>query len=321
MKVAVSIDIGGTNTKLALVDQNYQLLRRSQLPTLGYGSVSSYLNTVFNHIRKLASGLDRNYEIEGIGIGTPCANTRTKMIEGAANISFLNDQPITTLFESEFGVPTQLINDGNAAALGEGIKGAAQGMSNYILITLGTGLGCGIVVEGKVAQGVRGMAGEFGHVIAQKGGRQCACGAKGCLETYTSASGLKRTVFELMADLDQESILRSISFEQMSAKQIYEAALKGDPIALKAFDFTGMILGEKLADLVTLFEPQAIFLTGGLASAADLFLEATIAGARKNVLPIYRSTIHILISSLAVNEAALYGAASLVFEHQKQVVL
>lgn len=313
MKAAISIDIGGTFTKLAIINAGYEILGRGKISTQGYSSYKEYFDSIYNNANRILGKVGLMTGIKGIGVGAPSSNTKENTIQDAANVPFLNKVSITEALHERFGLPAFLINDGNAAALGEGLKGTAKGLQNYVLITLGTGLGCGVVVGGQVVTGYRGMAGEFGHVIALKGGRQCGCGAFGCLETYASANGLKRTVFELLAKMETESQLRSYTFDELTAKKVYELALADDPIAKQAFKKTGEILGEKLADLITLFEPEAVILSGGLAQAGALILKPTIEGVYKNILPIYRSTINIQISSLAVNEAALIGAASLVF--------
>ncbi len=314
MEIVISIDIGGTSTKLALVHLKTGILEKTAVPSQGYKSQKRYFEKLFEEIATLQSRLDFSYTLLGIGIGTPACNTKKGTIEGAANLAFLNDVPIVQLFEEKYKLPVFLINDGNAAALGEGLFGAAKGMKDYIVLTLGTGFGCGIVTSGIVLQGASGKAGEFGHIVVRKNGRKCGCGSKGCLDTYVSASGIKRTVYKLLADLRLESRLRSISFDQLSPKMIYEAALEDDKIALKAFNYTGKILGQKIADLYTIFEPEAIFLSGGLSSAGNILLEPVLKTARQHVMPFYQSKIAISPSALALNEAALLGAASLVWK-------
>ena len=317
MEVAICIDIGGTNTKLALVNHSYELLSQDSMPTAGYQRSEDYFNSISRRISKMILGLKEPFSIQGIGIGSPSLNLQKQTIQGSANISFLNEVCISRVFKDKFDVPVFLINDGNAAALGEGLKGAAINLRNYILITLGTGLGCGVVVDGEIVQGLRGMAGEFGHVRVQGSGRRCGCGAIDCLETYVSASGIKRTAFEMMVKTNQPTILRSISYEGLSAKLIYELAVGGDPVARKVFEYTGEVLSTKISELITIFDPEAIILAGGLTAAGDILLQPILNNLSPKSSPIYHSKINISISSLAINEAALLGAASLVFKQKK----
>jgi glucokinase len=229
----------------------------------------------------------------------------------APNLTWKGEIKLAELFKEIFELPVVLTNDANAAALGEMIYGGAKNMKDFIMITLGTGLGSGLVVNGKMVYGHDGFAGELGHVTVDINGRQCACGKKGCLETYASATGIERTAFELMATEIDESELRKYSFDELDAKMISEAALKGDTLALKAFDYTGKLLGLKLADAVAHTSPEAIFLFGGLAAAKDLIFLPTIKYFEQFLLPIYRNKIQILPSALQDKNIAVLGAAAL----------
>jgi glucokinase len=207
-----------------------------------------------------------------------------------------------------------ITNDANAAALGELLFGAAKGMKNFVVITLGTGLGSGIVVDGKLVVGHDGFAGEFGHVVAKANGRQCGCGKRGCLETYASATGIRRTAFKMLADINQPSILRNITFEKLSAKMITEAAKTGDPLARAAFEYTGLILGTRLADLVAILNPEAIFFFGGLANAGELLFDPTRRHMEEYMFPVFKGKVKLLTSGLQDKNAAVLGAAALIWK-------
>ena len=312
MQIVISIDIGGTSTKIGLVHPKKGVLIKGNIPSTGYATANDFFSRLFAKIDFLLEESITPYTITGIGIGAPSSNCKEGFIECAANISHLNRVPILSILKSKYKVPAFLVKDSNAAALGEKQYGAATSMDNFILITLGTGLGCGIVINGQVLEGVTGMASELGHIQVKQNGRQCGCGASGCLETYVSATGIKRTAFKLIADSLANSVLKNYSYECLTAKIIYEAAMADDPIAKEAFQFTGKILGQKLADLITIFEPDAIFLAGGLAEAGDLLLTPVIKSIHKHILPKNISKINVQLTALSENEAALLGAASLV---------
>jgi len=221
--------------------------------------------------------------------------------------------PLANLIKKYYDVPVAVTNDANAAALGEMIYGGAKNMKNFIVITLGTGLGSGIVVNGNLVYGHDGFAGELGHIVAIDNGRQCGCGKRGCLETYASASGIKRTVFDLLADCTEESDLRNITFDDLTAEMISGAAAKGDKIAIKAFEITGKILGRNLANAVAFSSPEAIFLFGGLAKAGELIFKPTKEHMEKNLLKIFRGKVKLLPSGLQDKNAAVLGASGLIW--------
>lgn len=311
-KVVAGIDIGGTYTKFGIVDREGEVYSDASIPTDTHSDINLYLDQLSGSIRELMSNAD--LDLQGIGVGAPNANYYSGSIEYAPNLNWKGTVPLSGMLEARFKVPVAITNDANAAALGEMMYGAAMNMENFIVITLGTGLGSGIVVNGGVVYGHDGFAGELGHVNVQEDGRHCGCGRKGCLETYVSATGIKRTVYELLARRNDESELRAIPFRKLTAKNISRAAEKGDQIALKAFEMTGRILGKSLADVVALFSPESVFLLGGLAKAGDLIFKPAKAGMEKNLLKIFRNKVSILPSGLARHNAAVLGAAGLIWK-------
>jgi glucokinase len=251
-------------------------------------------------------------EIKGIGIGAPNGNYYEGTIENAANLNWKSVVPVTEKMKKYYpGMTIVLTNDANAAAIGEMVFGGAKTMKDFIVITLGTGLGSGIVVGGTLVYGHDGFAGELGHVNVCNKGRDCGCGRKGCLETYASASGIRRTVYWLLAERMIESELRSVCFNDLSAKMISEAALRGDKIALEAFDYTGFMLGSQLANTVATTSPEAVFLLGGLANSGDLIINPTKKYMEENLLPIFRNKVKIQSSSLPDMNAGVMGAGAL----------
>ena len=252
--------------------------------------------------------------MQGIGIGAPNGNYYLGTIEYAPNLLWKGVIPFADMLKKIFNVPVVLTNDANAAALGEMIYGSAKSMKDFIVVTLGTGLGSGIVVNGRVVYGHDGFAGEMGHLTAVDNGRLCGCGRKGCLEAYASATGIKKTVCELLAKRNEDSTLRKINLETLTAKEISKAAEKGDTIALKAFEITGEFLGKSLADTVALFSPEAVFLFGGLANAGELIFKPTKDYMEKNLMPIFRDKVKILPSGLTQTNAAVMGASGLIWK-------
>ena len=319
VELAVSIDIGGTNTKIALISQQGKIMNQTSMPSHGIANIEQYFQELFSRIDDMRASLNGQSltEIAGIGIGAPGCNGKAGIIDYAANLPFDEPVEIVKICKAAYQRPTFLINDSNAAALGEKYYGGAKALSNFMLLTLGTGLGCGIFLENQIISGKFGLAGELGHVNVVPEGRACGCGRRGCLETYVSATGIKRTVFELMANERDASSLRSLSYDQITAKAIFEAARQEDPIALQAFAVTGKVLGEKLSDMVIALEPEAIFLSGGLTDAGNLLFEPTTFHLNKNLLDAFKGRVQLIPSTLGANDAALLGAASLVWEYQK----
>jgi glucokinase len=314
-KVAIGIDIGGTNTVLGLVDKDGRLLSHSSFPTVTSEDYRVYMKDLVDAIKQLVKNNEKETEIVGIGVGAPNGNYYNGTIEFAPNLKFKGIVPVVDALKQEFDYPIiVLTNDANAAAIGEMIYGGARGMKDFIMITLGTGVGSGIVVNGEMVYGHDGFAGEIGHTIVDPNGRDCGCGRQGCLETYTSAPGIKRTVFELLSIMNVPSKLRDVSFNKLSAKMIDEAAREGDPVAREAFEYTGEILGLKLADSIAHTSPEAIFLFGGLAQAGQLIFEPTKRYMEENLLNIYKNKVKILPSELPPGDAAILGASALVWK-------
>ena len=313
MKEAViGIDIGGTFTKYGIVDREGNCLAESFTNTSSHNSFDDYLRDLYHAIEKSMQSLSGQIEIKGIGIGAPNGNYYKGSIENAVNLNWRGEIPVVEKMQKYYlGIPLVLTNDANAAAIGEMVFGGAKNMKDFIVITLGTGLGSGIVVGGTLVYGNDGFAGELGHIIAILNGRDCACGRKGCLETYASASGIRRTVYWLLSERMIESELRKVSFNDLTAKMISEAALRRDKIALEAFDYTGWVLGSKLADTIAHNSPEAIFLLGGLANSKELIINPTKKYMEESLLPIFRNKVKILLSSLPDMNAGVLGAGAL----------
>lgn len=312
-EVVIGIDIGGTNTKIGIADKSGNLFYENSIETDIYEDPNIFVDTIRILIQDFVKGNDSEYSIKGIGIGAPNGNYYTGNIEFAPNLIWKGVIPFADIFSEKFNLPVALTNDANAAALGEMIFGAAQNMKNFLMITLGTGLGSGLVVNGDLVYGHDGFAGELGHVCAVENGRVCGCGKKGCLETYVSATGIKRTVFELLANKTIDSEFRDITFNDLTAKQISEAANNGDYIAKKAFSITGEMLGKALANTVAHISPQAIFLFGGLALSGDWIFTPTKKAMEQNLLEIFKGKIKVLPSALINKNIAVLGAAALVW--------
>ncbi len=314
-EIIVGIDIGGTSTKFGLVDLDGKVLYQSKMPTQTHEDFHDYIKDLDNAIKAAIIKTVPDAKILGIGIGAPNANFYRGTIEHAANLRWKGIIPIVDIMKADFNVPVLITNDANAAAMGEMIYGKAQGMKDFIVITLGTGLGAGIVCNGKLVHGHDGFAAELGHVIINPHGRQCGCGRRGCLETYVSATGIKRTVYKMLADHMEESELRGISFHDLNTKMITECANRGDLVAQDAFEYTGQVLGAKLADTVAHTDPQAIFLFGGLSLAGDLIFKPTRKYLEQTLMPIYRGKVKVLPSGLQNQSAPILGASSLVIDY------
>lgn len=312
--ISIGIDIGGTNTKFGVVDQNGKTLIKNSISTRQFEKIEDYVEGVSAEIRRLLISVDQELVLKGIGIGAPNANYFSGNIEYAPNLRWKGVIPLVEMFEKHFDVPIVITNDANAAAIGEMMYGAAKGYKDFIMITLGTGVGSGFVVNGNLVYGHDGFAGEFGHVCAVRGGRTCTCGRQGCVETYASARGLVLTVQEQLAGSTDESELAHILPENLTPKLVFEAAEKGDPIAEKAFEYTGKMLGESLSDIVAITSPKAIFLFGGVARAGKWILDPTHEHMEKNLLNIYKNKVEIIPSELPGSEAAILGASALVWK-------
>ncbi len=316
-KVSIGIDIGGTNTIYGILDREGNFLAQGQIPTKDHQEIEVFLAALNEKIRLSLRNLNNRIIVEGIGIGAPMGNINKGTIEYSADLPWKGIIPLADLFKEFTNLPVIVTNDANAAAIGEMIYGGAKGMKNFVVITLGTGLGSGFVVNGELVYGHDGFAGELGHTTIRPGesNRQCGCGRKGCLETYVSATGIKRTLFKLMGDMIDDSPLKGVSFNDLNASMISDAAKEGDKIAIRAFEHTGRMLGFKLADVVAHTNPEAIFLFGGLALAKDLIFEPTRKYMEENLLSVYKGKVKLLLSKLNSQNAAVLGASALVWNN------
>jgi glucokinase len=310
-KIIAGVDIGGTNTAFGLVDFDNNVISQNSFKTRPEKGADLFLEHLAEAINSECLKLKDEYVLSGIGVAAPSANYINGTIESPANLKWGNINLIE-MMKKYFDIPVTIINDANAAALGEYTFGTARGMKNFIVLTLGTGLGSGIFIDGRLLYGEDGHAGEIGHTAVEAMGRQCSCGRYDCLETYVSASGLKRSVFQFLSCSNEESELRDINFNDLTGKKISELAYKNDPIALKAFDYTGEIFGRALANVVNIFNPEAVILFGGLVDADELLLEPTNRYFEKYLLKIHRGRTRILKSQLQNRNAAVLGAYSFV---------
>jgi len=319
-KVAIGVDIGGTNTAIGVVDAEGHVMVKNSISTPSHGDVNQYiteLSEAINGLIKSVKLLNTELDVIGIGVGAPNGNYYNGTIEYAPNLSFRGIIHFVDLLKEKFPdmQVITLTNDANAAAMGEMIYGGAKGMKNFVLFTLGTGVGSGIVVDGNMVYGHDGFAGECGHTMLIPGGRLCGCGTRGHLEAYCSASGMKRTAFEVMVrDNVTTSLLSNKSFNELDSKMIFEAAEKGDKVALEVFEQTGKWLGQGLADTVHHTSPEAVFLFGGPTAAGDYIFRPTIESLNEHLLPIFKNKIKVLPSQLKPGDAAIVGASALVYK-------
>jgi len=314
-EVAIGIDIGGTNTDFGLVDREGHCLVKKSLKTNGTNNVEKFLDELCKDLKNAIAEFDEKIDIKGIGIGAPNGNFFTGKIEFAPNLKWQGVIPLVKLVEERMQLPAVLTNDANAAAYGEIIYGAAKGMKDFIVITLGTGLGSGIVINGDMVYGHDGFAGELGHTVVVLDGRKCGCGKNGCLEAYASATGIVRTLIEMLDDREENSTLRKIEKSKLTSKDIFLAAKAGDTLALEAFEITGKYLGIKLADAISFSSPEAIILFGGLARAGEYIFNPTKKYMEEYLLPIFRNKVKLLPSKLDKDNAAVLGAAAMVWKH------
>ena len=312
----VGIDVGGQTTKLGVVDARGTVLSQTVIRTDTYTDIEPYIAEVAEALHKIIKESNTEGLVKGIGVGAPNGNYYTGTIENAVNLSWGGTKTLEfakLLSEAMNGLPVALTNDANAAAVGEMTYGAARGMKNFIMITLGTGVGSGIVINGDVVYGHDGFAGELGHVTAvRNNGRSCNCGKTGCLESYASAIGMARTAREWLELSDEPSLLRSL--DNITSKDVYEAAKEGDKLALKVFDFTGKMLGRSFADFIAFSAPEAIVLFGGLARAKEFLVGPIEEAMNANVLPLWKNKVKIVFSQLKESDAAILGASALAWE-------
>lgn len=314
-QLAIGIDIGGTNTKYGIVNHRGEILQKGDLKTEGYPQIEDYIEAVYKKLKPIVDSVSGKYSIKGIGIGAPNGNYYTGTIDYAPNLEWKGRIPLAQMVTEKFGVKCILTNDANAAAVGEMMYGAARGMRDFIMITLGTGVGSGIVANGQLIYGHDGFAGELGHTIIRPGGRpHWSTELPGSLEAYCSATGIVLTAVEMLQQSNDDSMLRQIDKEQLTSKKIFECASKGDNIAKEVYRFTGQILGESLANFIMFSSPEAIILFGGVIQAGDLILKPTREHMEKNVLPIFRNKVKLIFSELKEADAAILGASALVWE-------
>lgn len=312
-EVVVGIDLGGTSTKVGLVSETGEVVAMQRFNTQGREPFESFVDRLAAIYEQIIQDR-KDLSVKGIGIGSPNANYFTGQMMNPPNFSWGKRVPLARDIGSRLSLPVVITNDANAAALSENLYGLGQDLRDFVVLTLGTGLGSGIVVNNKLLLGQDGIAGEMGHINVRPDGRMCNCGLSGCLETYASVTGIKRTVFKLLADLPMPSSMRSYSYDQLTGLMITEAALAGDPIAKEAFAYTGEILGTKLADTVAYLSPQAIILTGGLTKAGDLLLDPTRAAMEDRLFHMYRGKVKLMISEIGGEHDAILGAAALAWQ-------
>ena len=311
----IGMDMGGTNTVFGVVDARGNVISKSAIKTGSHTDVNLYIQDLYDELIKLINAAGGAEKFKGIGVGAPNGNYYTGNIEFAPNLPWKGVIPFAKLMADKFGIPAALTNDANAAAFGEMTYGAAHGMKNFIMITLGTGVGSGIIIDGKVLYGHDGFAGELGHVTAiRNNGRLCGCGKSGCLEAYASATGVARSAREILETSTKESLLRNTPIESITSKDVFDAAMEGDEVAKEIFNYTGKILGECLADFVAFSAPEAIVIFGGLSKAGDLIMNPIRENMEKNLLPLWKGKIKLLFSDLKEADAAVLGASALAWE-------
>jgi glucokinase len=306
---ALGIDIGGTNTVYGLVDRRGQILAKGRIPTTGFATAESFIEALKEAVLPILA-LAGEGQLVGIGVGAPNANFFTGEIVNAPNLAWKGVIPLARLLQQALGQKVTVTNDANAAAIGEMTYGAAKGMRDFIMVTLGTGVGSGFVANGQLIYGHGGFAGELGHMIAIRDGRPCGCGRKGCLETYSSATGIVRTAREWLATRTDTTVLRAQE-KALTAHMIQDAAEAGDAFAIALYEYTGKILGQTLAEAVAITAPEAIVFFGGLAGAGHLILEPTRRHMEDALLPLYKGEVKLLLSQLPQGDAAILGASAL----------
>lgn len=311
MTYSIGIDIGGTNTDIGLVSSEGRCVARKNLPTAKYYDADLYVADICKKIKEMMA--EQHVDaIDGIGIAAPMGNYYTGCIDNATNLNFRGVTDLNALVHKYMDVPVTVSNDANAAAYGELVYGGAKGMKSFITFTLGTGVGSGIVIDGKLLLGKTGNAGELGHVIMIPGGRLCGCGRKGCLETYVSATGIRRTALEMLEQYpDYDGPLSKIPKEELTSKDVGDAANAGDPLAIKIFELVGEGLGLAMANAVAFSSPEAIFLMGGPVKAGEVLMRPVRESFKKHLCFVYDNSVEVRVSELSGNDVAILGAAAL----------
>jgi glucokinase len=316
-QLALGIDIGGTGTKFGIVDRNGNILFSSEISSRNHAEVEGFIDELYDNLHPMIERAGGTGRIKGVGVGAPNGNYYTGTVEYAPNLPWRGIIPLAKMIEGKFKLPVVLTNDANAAAIGEMMYGAAKGMKDFIMITLGTGVGSGIVANGHLIYGHDGFAGELGHTIIIPNGRlHEGTGKRGSLESYASATGVRLTALEMLENSTEPSLLRKIPADQMDSLKVFEAAVEGDELAKKIFEFTGEILGLALANFVMFSSPEAIILFGGLTKAGDLILKPTRENMEANVIQVFQNKVKILVSHLKEADAAILGASALAWEIQ-----
>lgn len=311
----IGIDMGGTNTAFGIVDARGNVIASDSIKTAKHADINDYIDELYNEIKRIVAANDCTDKINGIGIGAPNANYYSGIIEDGVNLPWPTPIPLADMITEKFGIPCIITNDANAAAIGEMTYGSARGMKDFVMITLGTGVGSGIVINGQMVYGHDGFAGELGHVIMKRrNGRMCGCGRTGCLEAYCSATGVARTAREFLEIRQDESKLRDFEIDSITSKDVYDCAIAGDQLAKDIFEYTGTILGEALADFASFSSPEAFVLFGGLTKSGDLIMNPVREAFEKNLLSIYKGKIKILLSEMKEADAAILGASALGWE-------
>ncbi|MCQ2347084.1 MAG: ROK family protein [Paludibacteraceae bacterium] len=314
MNYVLGLDMGGTNSVLGIVDAEGKVVARTSIKTQDYSQIETYIDALYLAAEPIIREVGGIANIRGIGAGVPNGNFYTGCIQQAMNLPWHGVVPFAELMSKRFGLPCRITNDANAAAMGEMRYGVAREMKDFIMITLGTGVGSGIVIDGKLVYGHDGFAGELGHTCADytDAARPCNCGKKGCLEAYASATGVARTAKEIVSSSAKDTLLRQLPIDHITSKDVFDAAEKGDEVAKQIFDYTGTILGRSLADFVAFSAPEAIILFGGLCKSGHWILDPVVRALNDNVLPLWRGKVKVLFSGLNEADAAVLGAAALV---------
>ena len=315
-EIVVGVDIGGTNTRIGFVDADGKIIAEGGLSTSDYEFAKDFVIALDGKLKEMSAGHD-NLKLKGIGIGAPNANFNKGTIELASNLRWKGIVPLADMVKQRTGLKTMITNDANAAALGEMIFGAAKEVKNFIFLTLGTGVGSGIVIDGEVVYGYTGFAGELGHMTVREGGRECGCGRRGCLETYASATGLVRTVLDLLSEKREESPLREMKISEITSRIVAGAAAKGDPIAMEAMDRTAHMIALGIANSVIFSSPEVVYLFGGLAQAGDALFVSVRKYVDELVMPVFKGTFTVMPSGLSEDHAAILGASALIWKKTK----
>ena len=313
--LVIGLDLGGTNSVFGVVDSKGEIIATTSIKTQAYPSVDQYIMESVKAIKQIAEQVGGMEKIRAMGIGAPCGNYYKGTIEHAANLVWAKGiVPLANMFVNELGIPVVVTNDAKAAAMGEMKYGVAVGMNNFVELTLGTGVGSGIVANGQLIYGFDGFAGELGHMIVEPDGRPCGCGRKGCLETYCSATGVVRTTIAMLEESSEATSLRDIATDKLTSYEVYKAAMAGDAMAQEVFKQTGRRIGIACANIATFLSPEAFIFFGGLAQAGELLLRPIEEAYNENVLSLYKGKARFLMSGLDGAKAAILGASAIAWD-------